>query len=125
MKRTALKRKGGRLFPQSPEDKAYWEWFIKNRSPCDVCGYNIAQAAHLTKRSSGGKDRNNLVWLCPPHPNIETSDVSSIFAWKRGCHERQEGRTDAFILKCGKDLWETAKCHTRRYDNERPLGATV
>ena len=103
MKKTPLRRKGGRLFPQSPEDKAYFEWFKKQRYPCDVCGManlHLTQAAHLTKRGSGGRDRNNLVYLCVEH------------------HNQQEGRTDAFIVECGKDLWATAQRHTARFDRE-------
>jgi len=100
-----IRRKGRRLFPQSPEDKAYWEWFKKQRYPCDVCGQQNTQAAHLTKRGSGGRDRNNLVYLC------------SI-----GHHEQQEGRTDAFIRDCSTDLWEVARSHTRRFDNEGETG---
>jgi len=114
MKRTPLKRKGGRLFPQSPEDKAYWEWFKKQRYPCDVCGYDLASAAHLTKRGSGGKDRNNLVWLCGNHLDNE----ATLTSWREGCHPKQEGRTDAFILECNKPLWDIAKRHTRRFDRE-------
>lgn len=108
MKRSGqIKRRGGRLFPQSPEDKAYWEWFKTQRYPCDVCGHFSVQACHLTKRGSGGRDRSNLVYLCPRH------------------HELQEGRTDAFILETKVNLWDIAQRHTRRYDNERPLGATL
>ena len=88
------------MFPQSPEDKAYWEWFKKQRYPCDVCGWTFAQAAHLTKRGSGGRDRNNCVYLCIEH------------------HNAQEGRTDAFILETKINLWDIAKRHTRRFDRE-------
>ena len=120
MKKTPLKRRGKRLFPQSPEDKAYWEWFKKQRYPCDVCGNRLASAAHLTKRGSGGKDRNNLVWLCEDHPVFKglASSEGDPPIWLQGCHSKQEGRTDAFILECNKPLWDIAKHHTRRYDNE-------
>ena len=114
MKHTPLKRKGGRLFPQSPEDKAYWDWFKKQRYPCDVCGYRVASAAHLTPRGSGGKDRNNLVYLCQSRNEPDEFGPVDV----DGCHERQEGRTDAFILECKKPLWEIAAGHTRRFDNE-------
>lgn len=120
MKRSQLKRKGGRLFPQSPEDKAYWDWFRRDRRPCDVCGYTTASAAHLTKRGSGGKDRNNLVWLCEGHsvasPAQHVTDHGE--SWTQGCHWLQEGRTDAFILECNKDLWAIARAHTARFDRE-------
>lgn len=115
MKRSQLKRKGGRLFPQSPEDKAYWDWFKKQRYPCDVCGWAWASAAHLTKRSRGGCDRGGLVYLCEGH-DIKKNDDSWI--WRRGCHSKQEGRTDAFILETKVNLWEIAKRHTRQFDNE-------
>ena len=114
MKKTALKRKGGRLFPQSPEDKAYWDWFKKQRYPCDVCGYRLASASHLTPRGSGGKDRNNVVYLCQNRLYMNDQET-------QGCHEQQEKRTDAFILETKTDLWETAKRHTRRFDNERDI----
>ena len=110
VKKTPLKRRGKRLFPQSPEDKAYWEWFKKQRYPCDVCGQRLADAAHLTPRSSGGKDRNNTVYLC--RNRMEANSAH------KGCHERQEKRTDAFILECNKPLWDIAKRHTRRFDRE-------
>lgn len=117
MKKTPLRRRGKRLFPQSPEDKAYWEWFKNDRSPCDVCGYSPASAAHLTKRGSGGKDRNNLVWLCESHTE-PMDNVSKGHWWVAGCHPAQEGRTDAFILECKKDLWEIARAHTMRFDGK-------
>jgi len=111
MKRTkGLRRKGGRLFPQSPEDKAYWDWFIKNRQPCDVCTDFPASAAHLTKRGSGGRDRNNLVWLCEGHGDRD------LYTWLQGCHPRQEGRTDAFMQEVNRDLWAVADRHTRQFD---------
>ena len=74
------------------------------QSQRDVCDQQDAQAAHLTKRGSGGRDRNNLVYLCPIH------------------HQSQEGRTDAFIVETNKDLWEIARSHTTRFDNEDTNG---
>jgi len=121
MKRTkGLQRKDGRLFPQDDADKAYWEWFKKQRSPCDVCGYFPASAAHLTKRGSGGRDRSNLCWLCEDHYHPKTgiyltNDANNMI---RGCHPKQEGRTDAFILECKKPLWDIAQRHTARFDRE-------
>ena len=110
VKKTPLRRRGGRLFPQSPEDKAYWDWFIKQRSECEVCGYYYASAAHLTPRGSGGKDRNNLVWLDEDHVGSDGVGV-------QGCHTKQEGRVDAFIHETGVDLWAIAAQHTRRFDS--------
>jgi len=100
------------MFPQSKEDKLYWDWFKSLRRPCCVCGHRQAEAAHLTKRSQGGRDRDNLVYLCRDHIDWDTGEPV------KGCHSRQEENIDAFIELTGVDLWCLAKTDTQKYDRQ-------
>ena len=120
MKRSYIKRKGGRMFKQSEEDKLYWDWFKEERRACDVCGRWPASCAHLLKRSAGGKDRNNLVYLCEDRFDVEELPV-------KGCHSRQEGRTAAFIAELSEagtpvNLYAKARDYTERFDRKRKEG---
>ena len=120
MKKTPLKRHGKRLFSQSEEDKLYWDWFKGERRACDVCGRWPASCAHLLKRGSGGQDRNNLVYLCEDYFGVDGQAI-------KGCHSKQEGRTQAFMddLKRAEtpvNLYAKARDYTERFDRKRREG---
>jgi len=100
------------MFKQSEEDKLYWDWFKSLREPCCVCGHKGAEAAHLKKRSQGGRDRDNCVYLCRDHIDWETDKIV------RGCHSKQEGRTNAFIVEFGIDLLCIARTNTDKFDKQ-------
>lgn len=76
-------------------DPEYTAW-IKDW-PCLICAKHPVDPAHITPRSRGGNDRNNLVPLCRTH------------------HDEQEGRTLEFQGRHHIDLRYMAILLTSQY----------
>ena len=82
----------------------------------------VAHQAQLDLRlagdlGQGGKDRNNLVYLCPDHFDADGLPV-------KGCHSKQEGRTAAFVAELSEagtpvNLYAKARDYTERFDQKR------
>ena len=114
---TPLRNRGGRQFKQTPEDKAFWKWMGERRpQPCDACTYPTCSRCHCIPRSGGGRDLDNLVYLCEDrHEIINGNPVGKPV---RGCHSRQEKRCGAFCTETGVDLYAKARGHTAQWRKE-------
>ena len=121
-RKTPLRARGGRLFPQSPEDKKYWGalgLLVRRLLPCDGCGrWAILSRAHVLHRSQGGRDRNNIALLC--EPEWTHTDIGSVKI--AGCHPLSEKKPEKFMADTGKDLYAIARARTARFDR---LGGDV
>lgn len=125
MKRTPLRNRSGRLFPQSSEDKAYFDALGQllleaGRLRCDGCGRQAyCSRAHLEPRSRGGRDRNNIALLCESESGY-TNDYVTV-ADVIGCHPQSEKRVEQFAAETGVDLWAKARYRTERFDEARSV----
>lgn len=105
MKRTALHRRGGSMFP-GWRDRPYTEW-IKTL-PCvlfgllnHVCDGPIDPCHVFKTRACGAYDRGEVVPGC-----------------RFGMHRKQEGRTAAFIVETGVNVRRIAKELPQLYEEE-------
>ena len=110
------------MFKQSADDKAFFAWLGRKirleRLSCDGCGRIAWQhRAHLDAKGNGGHDLNNIALLCPTNP----------FLLRKGCRQRQEKRTDAFMAELAAegrpaDLYAKARGHTAQWRKETGRG---
>lgn len=128
-RKTRLRNRGGRLFPQSPEDKAYFDALGQllteaGRLRCDGCARQAyCSRAHLNPRSRGGCDRNNIALLCESEPGY-TNDYVTV-PDVIGCHPQQEKQTEAFVAETGVDLWAKARARTERFDDAESVARFI
>ena len=62
-------------------------------------------------KGNGGRDLNNIALLCPTNP----------FLLRKGCHERQEKKTEKFEAANNVDLHAKARAHTAQWRKETGL----
>lgn len=120
-RKTRLRNRGGRMFKQTLDDRAFWRW-LRERcpQPCDVCAYPTRSRCHCVPRSRGGLDLNNTVYLCEDRHAIVNDDP--VGKPIRGCHSKQEKRCGAFCVETGVDLYAIAAAHTAQWRKETGRG---
>ena len=115
-RKTSLRNRGGRMFPQSPADQAYWDalgLLVRRLLPCDGCGrWTLLSRCHVLARSKGGRDLDNIALLCG-HEWAHT-DIGSVKV--AGCHELSEKKPEKFMADTGKDLYAIARERTARHE---------